>query len=299
MVDSGYTAPTQNVILRGTPPILNRRNVGVATNMYPGRLVVRENSDYDVKVADGILPPLGVLGYEDFNETERPLTIDTICTVDTEAPILSGGGYAFRGKLAKGCVAVQGDRLMSWGDGLVVPYAEIAGVKALKIPFTKAASQTDTYIDFPSGCWIGLPQVYVTTHHDSGTIDIGLGMGAEAGYDADGLVDGLSLNTEDNKWATHNLVDATEGSITVGVLLDEVHIKDATGSPVYMAILTNGFGHICDGTCVSLDYTTANQTVAGYIYVPVSSPGVVHVGKAGAAADASAAIASIYVESDL
>jgi hypothetical protein len=73
----------------------------VATNMYPGRLVVRELTDYDVKVADGILPPLGVLGYEDFNETERPLTIDTICTVDTEAPILLGEGLHSGANLRK------------------------------------------------------------------------------------------------------------------------------------------------------------------------------------------------------
>jgi hypothetical protein len=267
--------------------------------MYPGRLVCREATDYDIKVANGILPPLGWLGYEDFNESERPLTIDTLATVDTEAPVHRGGGFAVRGWLAKGCVAVQGDELYSWIDGLVVPGCLINGVPALKVPFTKAATETDTYIDFAAGMMIGLPQVYVTTHHDSGTIDIGLGMGTETGFDADGLVDGLSLNTEDGKWATHDLINTTEGSITPGVLLDEGHIKTADSSALYMAILTNGIGHICDGTCVSLCYTTANQTVAGYIYVPVTSPGVKKVGIAGAAADASAAIAAVFVESDL
>ncbi len=299
MVDSGYVTPTQNIIVRGTSPILHRRNIGTVANMYPGRIVVRESTDYDIKVGDGILPPLGWLGYEDFNETERPATIDTISTVDTEGPVHAGGGFAIRGSLHAGTVATQGDLLASWQTGQVIPAILLGGVPAIKVPFTKKASQYDTGIDFPSGAWIGLPQVYVTTHHDSGSIDIGLGAGTEAGFDADGLVDGLSLNTEDGKWATHNLVDATAANITVGALLDEVQIKDATGTPVYTSILTNHFGHICDGTCVSLDYTTADYAVAGYLYIPVMSPGVQIVGRAGAAADASSAACSIYVESVL
>lgn len=299
MADSGYVTPTQNIIVRGTSPLLHRRNIGSATNMYPGRIVVREATDYDIKVGDGILPPLGWLGYEDFNETERPATIDTIATVDTEGPVHSGGGFAIRGTLHAGTKADQGDLLASWSDGLVIPAILIGGVPAIKIPFSKNATLKDTGIDIPAGAWVGLPQVYVTTHHDSGTIDIGLGAGTEAGHDADGLVDGLSLNTEDGKWATHNLVDATAANITVGALLDEVQIKDATGTPVYTSILTNHFGHICDGTCVSLDYTTADYAVAGYLYIPVMSPGVQIVGRAGAAADASSAAVNIFVESVL
>lgn len=297
MADSGYVTPTQNIIVRGTSPLLHRRNIGSATNMYPGRIVVREATDYDIKVGDGILPPLGWLGYEDFNETERPATIDTIATVDTEGPVHSGGGFAIRGTLHAGTKADQGDLLASWSDGLVIPAILIGGVPAIKIPFSKNATLKDTGIDIPAGAWVGLPQVYVTTHHDSGTIDIGLGAGTEAGHDADGLVDGLSLNTEDGKWATHDLVHTTEGSITAGVLLDEAHLKDAGNT--YAPVLTNNFGHICDGTCVSLDYTTSDHDVAGYFYVPVMSPGVQIVGKAGAAADASAAAVNIFVESVL
>jgi len=294
MADSGYITPTQNIIVRGTSPLLHRRNIGSATNMYPGRIVVREATDYDIKVGDGILPPLGWLGYEDFNEMERPATIDTIATADTEGPVHAGGGFAIRGTLHAGTKADQGDLLASWSDGLVIPAILIGGVPAIKVPFSKNATLKDTGIDFPAGAWVGLPQVYVVTHDDAGTIDIGLGKGTEAGHDADGLVDGLSLNTEDGKWATHVLVQTTEVSITAGVLLDEAHLKDYCHP-----VLTNNFGHICDGTCVSLDYTTSDKDVAGYFYVPVMSPGVQIVGKAGASADASAGAASIYVESVL
>lgn len=300
MAQSGYVAPTNTVIVRGTSPFLDRYNCGVAANMYPGRLVVTEDTDYDVKVADGILPPIGWLGYEDCNETEKPLTIDTIYVLDQEVPVHHGGGFAVRGKLLAGTIAAKGDRLFSWAGGYVVPGILIGGVPAIKVPFTKKASQYDTGIDFPAGAMIGLPQVYVTTHHDSGTIDIGLGNGTESGYDADGLVDGLSLNTEDGKWATHVLADTTEGNITVGALVKEQNVKSADTSALYFPIMKNWIGgHICDGTCVSLDYTTANQTVAGYMYIPVMSPGIVEVGKAGAAADASSAAVAIYVESEL
>jgi len=298
MVDSGYTTPTDRIIVAGEAPIKTKHNIGVATNMYPGRLVVRETTDYDIKVSDGILPVRGFLGYEDASPLYRPATMETLYTVDTEAPVLRGGGFTtfIPSGLAAGTVAVQGDLLASWSAGQVIPCEIIDGKVAIKVPFTKNTSQTDTGIDIPAGTIIHDVIAKVTTADASGTIDVGLGAGTESGFDADGLLDGETLAA--TGYRQHNMVDATAANITLGALLTEVEIKDATGTPVYYAVPLNP-GIICDGTCVSLDYTTSNHTVAGYIMVLLSSPGIQVVGRAGAAADASSAAADIFVESDL
>lgn len=295
MVDSGYTTPTDRIIVAGEAPIKTPHNVGVATNMYPGRLVVRENSDYDIKVSDGILPVRGFLGYEDASPLFRPANLTTLYAVDTEAPVIRGGGFTtfIPTGLAAGTVAAQGDLLASWSGGQVVPCKIIDGKVGIKIPFVKKTSEFDTGLDLPAGIIVHDVIAEVTTADNSGTIDVGI-LSTESGGDADGFLDGESLAA--TGFRQHNMVDATAANITLGVLLDEVQIKDATATPVFMGIKLEP-GYITDGTAKSITYTTSNHTVAGNIYVLVSSPGIRVVGQAGASADASAAAANIFVES--
>jgi len=63
---------------------------------------------------------------------------------------------------------------------------------AIKIPFTENTSLTDTGIDIPQYMIVKGANIRVTTAAGSATIDVGLGAGAESGYDADGLIDGIS-----------------------------------------------------------------------------------------------------------
>lgn len=295
MVDSGYNTPTGRIVVAGEAPIKTPHNVGTVANMYPGRLVVRENGDYDIKVGDGILPPRGFLGYEDAAAVYRPASISSIYTVDTEAPVLRGGGFTayMPSGLAKGTKAIQGDLLASWGDGKVVPCMMFDGKIGVKIPFEKKTSQYDTFVDIPTGAVIHDVIVQAVTAA-SATIDVGLGNGTETGFDADGLLDGEDLTTAG--FVMHNNVDGTAASNTLGALLVESDIKSADASALYHSV---GTGKVCDGTCVSVDYTTSDATVAGYFYVLVSSPGIQVVGRAGAGADASAATTDIFVESVL
>lgn len=296
MVDSGYTTPTGRLVVAGTPPIQTYHNVGVATNMYPGRLVVREAGDYDVKVGDGILPPRGFLGYETASAVYRPASTSTIWTVDYEAPVLRGGGFTIYmpGGLALGTYATAGDLLASWGAGQVVPCALFDGKIGVKIPFTKSTSQADTSVDIPTGAIIRDAIVQVVTNAASSTIDIGLGAGTESGFDADGLLDGESC--ANTGLVLHNTVDGTAANNTLGALLVESDIKSADGTALYYSV-PNGL--VCDGTCVSVDYTTSNHTVAGYFYVVLESPGVQVVGRAGNTVDATSAAGNIFVESVL
>lgn len=294
MVQSGYAAPTGKIVVMGDAPIKLERNIGTVANMYPGRLIVREAGDYDIKVANGILPPLGWLSFEDMNESERPASIDTITVLDTKGVVLAGGGFTVRGKLAAGFTAVQGDLLVSWTDGQVAVGAIINGMICIKVPFVQKSSAVfDTGIDIPGGVAIPDCIIQVVAAISSGTIEVGF-INAVEGGDEDGLVDAES--TAAAGFVAHNLVDATKANITLGEYLKESTLKDAW--VLYYAVPKKA-GYPTDGTITSLVYKTSAHASTGFIYVAITSPGVVPVGKAGAAADASSAAANVFVESDL
>lgn len=295
MVDSGYVTPTSNLVLAGTPARVLRRNLGTVADGYPGRLAVREDTDYDVKVSDGILPPLGWIGYEQAAMISRPETNATIYEVDQEVPILSGGGFSIYmpNGLAVGSKAIQGDPLLSWSAGKVVAGAQFGGRYAVKIPFSKSTEEVDTGIDLPAGCVVKDVLVQVDTNASGASIDVGM-LSSEASGNAAGFLDGESLASAG--FVMHGLVDGTAANNTLGELLVESDIKSADASALYYSVPV---GYVCDGTTVSVSYTTSNHTVAGYIYLFVESPGIVPVGRAGAGADASSATTGVFVETTL
>lgn len=291
MVDSGYIVPTGNLVVKGRPTNVVYRNLGVATNAYPGRLVVREATDYDVKVSDGIGEPQGWIGFEQQAIQYQVESKTTINVVDTEVPVISGGGFTIYmpSGLAAGTVAAQEDPLISWDSGQVLPGVEFEGKYAIKIPFTKNTSETATGITLPAGSTVKDVIINCVTNASSATIDVGTLSSASG--DADGFLDGESLGTAGI--VTHNTVDATAANITVGDLLEEVEIKDATGTPVYYGV---PISYVVPAGGKQISYTTSNHTVAGYIYVFVDSPGVKKVGTSGTAVDASAAAAGVFVK---
>jgi hypothetical protein len=273
--------------------ITTEKNIGTVANMYPGRLVVRETTDYDIKVADGKLPPVGWLGYESCNPSQKPATIDTIYVVEDKAPVLSGGKFIVRGLLAKGFVALEGDDVFSWGDGKVAIGAMINGIPAIRFPFVQKASAFDTNIDVPGEAVIKDCLVHTTTGVGGSSIDVGFINAVESG-DEDGLLDGESSVSA--IWQTHNLVDATRTNITLGALLKETEGKDAWA--LFYAVPKLG-GYVTDGTIKSLCYVTSAHAVAGDVFVLVSSPGIKKVGKVMASVSAASDDANIWVESDL
>lgn len=277
MADTGYVTPTGKIVVRGEAPIKIEKNIGTVANCYPGRLVIKETTDYDVAVADGVSPPIGFLGYEDTNENERPATKGTIYVVEDKAMVLAGGGFAILGKLAAGFAVTMGDLLLSWSNGRVVPGAMINGCAAIKVPYTKNTSAKDTGIDIPGGVIIRDVVVQSVVADASGTIDVGFINAVESG-DEDGLLDGEALAA--TGFRIHNMVDASDASNTFGAYLYEVAIKDATGTPVYYRVPKMP-GYVTDGTIKSLSYTTSNHTQSGFLFVVIDSPGIVPVGRAG------------------
>lgn len=287
MVDYGIIKPSNRILERGTPTVITSHNIETATNMYAGRLVQKGTTDYDIVVADGVNPVIGWLGWEQADMNNRPATVDTIYAAGDEAPVLRGGNFNIVASLAVGFVAARGDVLIPWGSGTVAPAMQFPEGWGVKIPFVKKTSEYTTGVVLPTGIRVNDVWVYVVTNA-SATIDIGL-LSSESG-DADGFIDGEDLSNAG--WVAHNLVDANTDNITLGVLLDEIQIKDAAS--VYTPIKTP---YVVGATAQKVTYTTTNATVAGNFYVVVSSPGTFPVAIAEQPIDASAAAADIVVRS--
>lgn len=287
MVDYGIVKPSNRILERGTPTVITSHNIETATSMYAGRLVKKGTTDYDIVVSDGVNPVIGWLGWEQADMNNRPATVDTIYAANEEAPVLRGGNFNIVASLAVGFVAARGDVLIPWGSGTVAPAMQFPEGWGVKIPFIKKTSEYTTGVVLPTGIRVNDVWVYVVTNA-SATIDIGL-LESESG-DADGFIDGEDLTNAG--WVAHNLVDANIDNITLGVLLDEIQIKDAAS--VYTPIKTP---YVVGATAQKVTYTTSEATVTGNFYVVVSSPGTFPVAIAEQPIDASAAAADIVVRS--
>lgn len=93
-------------------------NVGVAANMYPGAVVRKEETDYDIQVCDVSGNATGFLGYGDCSGSFKPENRETIYELDVEAPVHSGGGFFVRAICASEAFG-KGDELSAAADGLV------------------------------------------------------------------------------------------------------------------------------------------------------------------------------------
>jgi len=298
MATSGYQTPVGRIVVKGEVPDIRHLNVESATNLVPGKLLETGTSSYDVVAASGDAPPIGWLGYEQTVPNNRKEAITTAPTAATEHAVLAGGGFVIYATLAIGPTALEGDDVYSWSAGNVVTGYELNGQKCVRVPFSKNTSEADTGLDVPANVVIHWAAIEVTSAVASGTIDVGLGNGSETGHDADGLLDAALTSTAGIN--AQNMVDATAGNITgSGALLDEVEIKDATGTPVFTPIRYFP-GLKCDGTLVSLSYTTSSHASTGYILLAVSGPGVKKVGTCAKAVTASSsATQNIFVRSCL
>jgi hypothetical protein len=292
MTQTGYQSPNNRIVMGGSP-LIQELKVETATGCVPGALVTRGTNDDDLKVADGLGAVIGWLGYEQANPAFMPSDIDTAYAANDQAPVISGAGNLIfmPAGLAAGTVAKKRDLLLSWASGKVVPCASFGGRLAIKIPFTKNTSETDTGVDLPGGILITGWRVDVTTAASSGTIDFGI-LSTESGGDADGFCDGASCAATGLVFPGN--VDATDTANTSGALLVEADIKSADSTALYYSVPVP---YKTDGTAKSISYTTSNHTIAGDIYLFVESPGIGVVGKAEKSVSAASAAADIQVRS--
>lgn len=112
------TQPSGKIVALGEP-LVDELNVETATNMYPGRLVKKGTNDNDIVVCGAGEKPVGWLGWEHAPGPDRPATLATAYGADDRAPVLYGGHFVIKAKLASGQNVSKGDWLVPAADGMV------------------------------------------------------------------------------------------------------------------------------------------------------------------------------------
>ena len=136
MADVGYTKPTNAIVVYGEPEV-EFLKVETVANCYPGRLVKKDTSDYQVEVCGAAGIAVGWLGYEQTEPSARPDTVDTIYVVNKTVAVLHGGKFGIVALLKQGENVVKGQLLVAAENG------EVAAADAITI----AASGSDNITD--------------------------------------------------------------------------------------------------------------------------------------------------------
>ena len=114
MVQAGVRKILNDVI--DGDSIVEYYNAGTIANMYPGAVVRRETTDYDVQVCDASGNSIGFLGYGACNGAFKPETRETIYALDDEVPVHSGGGFFVRARCASSSFT-KGEELSAAAGG--------------------------------------------------------------------------------------------------------------------------------------------------------------------------------------
>ena len=113
--------PTNKIVLDSNGLHSQVMKVENATNMYPGRAVGAGTNDDDCVVGAAVTTTgiIGFIGYEQMHKLNRPATVDTIHTVNSQVPILWGPGAVIVARLHSGVTAVKGSLLTPVHDGML------------------------------------------------------------------------------------------------------------------------------------------------------------------------------------
>jgi hypothetical protein len=302
MADYGYADNVAAILLGGNdPPVTQKVNLGTIANCYAGRLLTREDTDYDRKVCTAMTAPTGWLGYELTSPQYRPAALTTIYEVNDKAVEHKGSGFAIKAKLTKGCSVKKGEDVMNWADGEVAgPVEVMAGGLALGIPFGVGATTdpNDTSIDLPANMLVRDIVIEVETLSSGETMDVGFDNAAESG-DLDGLADGVSLTTAVKVYPDATITGTTDmyyDACTRGVLLADYDAGAGTGD--------QGIYHpkpyLTDGTIKSVNYVKATHNVGtGIIWLVLESEGLQIVGKSDQTVDATTTASNMAVLSSI
>jgi hypothetical protein len=117
VAETAQVKPSNKIVVDSRNLRSQSKKVESATNMYPGRLVIKGTNDDDISVAGSAGAALGWLGYEQSAKLNRPATVDTIYTVGVQAALINGPGMIIVGSLVSGQTANKGARLMTAAGG--------------------------------------------------------------------------------------------------------------------------------------------------------------------------------------
>lgn len=163
MANLGLRKPTNKIVAAGSP-LVQELNVETATNMYPGRLVIKGTNDNDIKVCGAGGISVGWLGYEQVtNAGYMPTDVNTIYAAGAQAPVLYGGGFVVVASLAENNIIVKGDRLVAAANG-EVSKAAAAVTKTGNTNVTSTAATAPISGTVPEGgIVVGIAMETVTT----------------------------------------------------------------------------------------------------------------------------------------
>ena len=121
--DTSTVAPTNAIVVDSLNMHVTTKNVETATNVYPGRLVMKGTNDDDIVVCDGATQyPVGWAGYEQTTKKHRPATVDTVYAESAKLAVVWGPGMVINGKIAKTGAAVVVGQLLTYAPaGCLTP----------------------------------------------------------------------------------------------------------------------------------------------------------------------------------
>lgn len=144
MVQAGFSQ-SNNDVIQGESPFLERLAVKTAANCYPGRLVIRDTTDYQIQVCGAAGAPVGWIGYGETPAHSKPATRDTVHVAGDEVAVHSGGGFRVRASLANGQNVVKGAYLTVTAAGELIAAAAITIVASGAANITNGQGVTGTY----------------------------------------------------------------------------------------------------------------------------------------------------------
>ena len=137
MVQAGVRKILNDVI--DGDSIIDYYNIETVANMYPGAVVKRDTTDFDIEACDASGNATGFLGYGNCSGSFKPDTRDTLYDVSGNAPVHSGGGFYVRAICASSSFT-KGEELSAAANGTV----ELAVAGGQSIVIGKAAETTSS-----------------------------------------------------------------------------------------------------------------------------------------------------------
>jgi hypothetical protein len=116
--DGGYGPVPTNQILVAGQPLIQILKVKTNANCYPGRLVMKDTTDGQIKVSDGT-QFIGWLGYEQTIKKYRPTNVNTAYVANDHAAVLNGGKFVIVANGAAGIAVAKGQLLKAVAGGQV------------------------------------------------------------------------------------------------------------------------------------------------------------------------------------
>ena len=117
VTETAMVKPTNQIVYDSKGIHIQTKKVETATNMYPGRLVVKGTNDDDVIIGTAAGAVIGWLGYEQTDKKYRNATVDTIYEANDQVAVINGPGIILVGSLASGQNVTKGARLVAAAAG--------------------------------------------------------------------------------------------------------------------------------------------------------------------------------------